>query len=358
MKFLEVFGIWINRHFANEEAIYLVVFLGVSTVVVLTMGRTLAPVFTGLIIAFLLQGMVTPLVRLNVPEILAVNLAFLVFMGVLIAAVLFIFPIISQQGYAFLNGLPEILSQVRSALNQLPSRYPGLLSEQQVSAWLNVAIAELSQIGPRLVQYSLASLPSLIVLFIYLILVPILVFFFLKDRRKLIAWFQSMLPERRPALDQVGKEMNRQMANYVRGKVVEIMIVGVVTYIAFALLGLKYAAFLALLVGVSVIVPFIGAAAVTVPVALLGFVQWGWSWEFAYLLLTYSIIQVLDGNVLVPVLFSEAVDLHPVTIIVAVLAFGGLWGLWGVFFAIPLATLIKAIYNAWPHQIVPADAVD
>ncbi len=357
MKFLEVIGTWINRHFANEEAIYLVVFTIVSMVVLLTIGRMLAPVFTGLIIAFLLQGLVTPLVRFKVPELVAVNLVFLIFLGALIAAVLFIFPIISQQGYAFLNSLPEILATLQATLEQLPARYPGLLSEEQVSVWLDVAIAELSQIGPRFVQYSLASLPSLIVLFIYFILVPILVFFFLKDRRTLMAWFQSLLPAERPLLDQVGTEMNRQMANYVRGKVVEIMIVGVVTYIAFALLGMKYAAFLALIVGISVIVPFIGAAVVTVPVALLGFVQWGWSLEFAYLMITYSIIQALDGNVLVPILFSEAVDLHPVTIIVAVLAFGGLWGLWGVFFAIPLATLIKAIYTAWPRQPV-AEAAD
>jgi putative permease len=64
--------------------------------------------------------------------------------------------------------------------------------------------------------------------------------------------------------------------------------------------------------------------------------------------LAYGIVQALDGNVLVPLLFSEAVNLHPVAIIVAVLVFGGLWGLWGVFFAIPLATLVKAVLNAWP----------
>jgi putative permease len=62
----------------------------------------------------------------------------------------------------------------------------------------------------------------------------------------------------------------------------------------------------------------------------------------------YVVIQGLDGNVLVPLLFSEAVNLHPVAIILAILFFGGIWGLWGVFFAIPLATLIKAIINAWP----------
>ncbi|KOO09875.1 permease, partial [Vibrio xuii] len=94
--------------------------------------------------------------------------------------------------------------------------------------------------------------------------------------------------------------------------------------------------------GLSVLIPYIGAAAVTVPVAMVGLFQWGLSPDFYWLLLAYGIIQALDGNVLVPVLFSEAVNLHPVAIIIAVLVFGGLWGFWGVFFAIPLATLVKA----------------
>ena len=65
-------------------------------------------------------------------------------------------------------------------------------------------------------------------------------------------------------------------------------------------------------------------------------------------MISYFVIQFLDGNVLVPILFSEAVNLHPIAIIVAILVFGGLWGFWGVFFAIPLATLVKALINVWP----------
>ncbi|MNT53842.1 hypothetical protein D3C72_1909530 [compost metagenome] len=67
-------------------------------------------------------------------------------------------------------------------------------------------------------------------------------------------------------------------------------------------------------------------------------------------MVAYLVIQALDGNLLVPLLFSEAVNLHPVAIIIAVLVFGGLWGFWGVFFAIPLATLVKAVLNAWPKR--------
>jgi len=115
---------------------------------------------------------------------------------------------------------------------------------------------------------------------------------------------------------------------------------------------LNYAALLALLVGLSVIIPYIGATVVTIPVVMIALFQWGIGSEFYTVVVVYMIIQGLDGNVLVPLLFSEAVNLHPVAIVLAVLFFGGIWGMWGVFFAIPLATLVKAVINAWPR---PAD---
>jgi putative permease len=69
--------------------------------------------------------------------------------------------------------------------------------------------------------------------------------------------------------------------------------------------------------------------------------------EFTYAVGAYIIIQLLDGNILVTLLFSEVVNMHPIAIIVAVLVFGGTFGFWGVFFAIPLATLVQALIRAW-----------
>jgi len=83
---------------------------------------------------------------------------------------------------------------------------------------------------------------------------------------------------------------------------------------------------------------------------MIAYFQWGWTASFGYVLIAYGIIQALDGNVLVPLLFSEVVNLHPVAIIVAVLVFGGVWGFWGIFFAIPLATLVQAVLKAWPKK--------
>jgi len=139
------------------------------------------------------------------------------------------------------------------------------------------------------------------------------------------------------------------MGNYIRGKVNEIFIVAMFTYIPIVIMELHYAPLLAVLTGLSVIVPYVGSIIVTIPVVLVAYFQWGLDSSFWWLMGIYVTIHVLDGNILVPILFSEAVNLHPVAIIVAVLVFGGIWGFWGIFFAIPLATLVKALLNAWPR---------
>ena len=91
---------------------------------------------------------------------------------------------------------------------------------------------------------------------------------------------------------------------------------------------------------------------------MVGIYEWGLSTEFYWLLALYLTIQALDGNLLVPLLFSVRNKLHPVLIIVAVLFFGGLWGLLGVFFAIPLATLFQAVVHAWPKLESPERSLD
>lgn len=144
--------------------------------------------------------------------------------------------------------------------------------------------------------------------------------------------------------------MNQQITNYIRGKVIEMVIVGICTYIAFIFLGLRYSLFLSVFVGISVLIPYIGAVVITIPVVLVTLFQWGIGPDFWTLLIAYLIVQGLDGNLLVPLLFSEAVNLHPLVIILSVVVFGGLWGFWGVFFAIPLATLIKAVMHVWPED--------
>ena len=185
---------------------------------------------------------------------------------------------------------------------------------------------------------------------IYAFLVPLMMFFMLKDKGELLTSVSRFLPRNRTLASQVWKEMQQQISNYIHGKVLEILVVGVVTYLIFLFFGLNYPLLLAVAVGISVLVPYVGAVLVTIPVALVALFQFGLSPTFGYIILAFAISQLLDGNLLVPYLFSEVVNLHPLAIIISVLIFGGLWGFWGVFFAIPLATLVKAVLNALPDE--------
>lgn len=354
---LSILRTWVDRYFAVEEAVLVAILLIVGLVVMLTMGTVLAPMIAAVVIAFLMQGMVLNLKRLRLPHWLAVAITFVLLLGFIMVALLGLMPVLWQQTASLFKELPRMLSEGQQLLSLLPEKYPGFISTEQINQLMTMMRSELGLVGQTILSFSLSNLPVLVAVLIYMVLVPLLVFFFLKDSDQIMHWMASFLPKERPVMRKIWGEMNQQIANYVRGKAIEILLVGIVSYVAFLFLGLNYAELLGLAVGLSVVVPYIGAAVVTLPVALIGFFQWGWGPEFFYLLLVYGIIQALDGNVLVPLLFSEAVNLHPVAIILAVLVFGGLWGLWGVFFAIPLATLIKAILNAWPtRESVGAEA--
>ena len=346
---------WVDRYFSDEEAVILLLVLIAGFAAVIWFGRMLAPFFTALVIAFLLQGAVSALTRRRVPHLLAVTLVFLGFISALLALALIVLPLIWNQLVGLVQETPRMFASGQSWLDELQARYPNLITPDQMQSWVGAASRQFSQLGQRALTLSLASLGNVMALIIYLVLVPILVFFMLKDRQTLVGFTLSLLPRKRTLLSRIWQEMDVQIANYIRGKFIEIMIVGAITFTAFALLGVPYSALLAVLVGLSVLVPYIGAALAAFPVAAVAGFHFGLSEELAYVLVAYGVIQALDGNVLVPVMFSEAVNLHPVSIIVAVLFFGGIWGFWGVFFAIPLATLLKALVYAWPRGMRQRD---
>ena len=340
-----------DRYFHDEESIILLLLLSAGLAVLLMLGSVLAPLIAAVIIAYLMQGLVNLLLRYGVSGRIAFLAVYTLFIGLFLVLLLYLMPRAWNQLRRLANEIPNLLTDWQTALMALPENYPSLFSEAQVQAFIEGLGGEIGGFGQTIVEYSLASLPSVFGWMIFLVLVPILVFFVMKDKDDLVLWVGNFLPRNRPLMSRIWKEMDGQLSNYIRGKVVEIFLVGGVAYILFVIMGINYALLLSVLVGISVIVPYIGATVVTLPVMAVAYVQWGIGGEFYTILVGYLILQVVDGNVLVPVIFSEANDLHPVAIIAAVLVFGGIWGMAGVFFAIPLATFVKAIVNAWPSRV-------
>lgn len=341
---------WFRRQFSDPQVVILVVLLIIGVTTILILGNMLAPVLASAVIAYLLEGLVGMMERWKIPRIIAVLLVFLIFMAFLFFVLFGLLPLLWQQIGQLFQQLPSMISWTQRELLRLPERYPDYISGQQVVDLINGIRSELSPLGQRILSFSVSSVPGIISIIVYIFLMPLLVFFFLKDKERLVNWVTGFLPEDRRLASEVWQEVDLQIGNYVRGKVWEIFIVWGVSYATFAILGLDFAILISLSVGLSVLVPYIGAVVMGLPVILIGYFQWGWGPQLAYAGIAYLIIQLFDGNLLAPLLLSEVVNLHPIAIIVAILVFGGMWGFWGVFFAIPLATLVQALLKALSHR--------
>ena len=343
---------WYGKYFSDPQAVVLFLCLAFGLIFLILFGGMLAPVFAGVIIAYVLDWLCVHLENWGLSRKFAFYLVFCLFISFMVLTVVILVPAIWQQTIRLVDELPQMVILAQEFLSHLPEEYPDFINQTQMNTILAEIRLEATSIGRRLVTMSFASIPTLIAIFIYLILVPLMIFFMMKDKSVIKLWSDKYFPSDSGLLKRVWSEVDQQLGNYIRGKLAECIIVAVATYLVFWFFSLQYSVLLAVLVGVSVFIPYVGAAVVTIPVAAVGLFQFGLSAEFAYLLLAYFVVQALDGNVLVPILFSEAVSLHPLAIIIAILFFGGIWGFWGIFFAIPLAVLIKAVLNAWPKPAI------
>lgn len=341
---------WIRRYFSDPQVVILAVFLVTGIATILFAGQHLIPVIASLIIAYLLEGVTQSLQRIGAPRMLAVGTVFVIFFLVLLALLFWLLPMLTRQATQLLQEVPAMLSASQTLILSLPEKYPTIFSEVEIENVLDQIRREAGSYTDKMLRQTLSSVIGIITLVVYIVLMPLLVFFFLKDKEILQGWIRQHLPRERGLASRVWQGVDVQLGNFIRGKFWEILLIWGVSYLTFMFMGLNFSLLLAFLVGVSVLVPYIGAAVMTFPVALVAYFQFGWSAELAWIILAYMIIQLLDGNVLVPILFSEVVNLHPIAIIVAVLFFGGIWGFWGVFFAIPLAILFQGVLNAWPRH--------
>lgn len=347
----KVLSTWFNRYFSHPEAVVLLAVFAAVFIILIAVGNILAPVVISIILAYLLSGAVKKLEKWRSPHLLAVTVIFLLFITFLLLLLLFLLPLLWEQMVNLIFEIPAALNRGQNLLFSLQERFPDLISVNQVRKVVVYLTTYFANLGKEFVGFSVASLFDVVALIIYLVLVPLLVFFFLRDGNIIISWFVSFLPADRIVLGKLWNEIYGKITSYIIGKILEIVLVAGVTIIAFEILGLHYAILLGALVGISVIIPYVGMVIVTVPIIVIGIIQWGLSDHFFYMTLVYTIINILDAYILVPILFAEAMNLHPLAIVLAVLIFGSLFGFWGMFFAIPLMALIDVVIESWPKKI-------
>ena len=341
----------LKKIFSNEETIVFSLGILLFFIIISYFGSILTPFLISVVVAYLLVGLQKKIQSYNVGENVSLIITFSIFIITGAALIVWLVPLLYIQLQAFVLDVPNLFNNFLDFMSDLPAKFPELVSSEQIAVFFQAVSEEISVIAQNIVKSSISGIQSTITILLYIILFPILVFFFLFDRKNIINGALKIIPGKRQMFSNVWSEMDIQLSNYVRGKTIEIFIVGIVAAIIFSSLGLKYSALLSVLVGLSVIIPYVGAFLVTIPVVIVGLLQFGLGTQFYLLVGLYLLLQALDGNLLVPLIFSETVKLHPVVIILAVFIFGSMFGFWGVFFSIPIATFIKAVWNAWPSSI-------
>jgi putative permease len=338
-----------RSYFYEEEqfaALFLIVIIGLSLFFI---GSTISPILIGILIAYLLNGLMNLFESKGFKKNLCFYLTFSIFIFIYILIFLTL-PLITSQIGSLLNELPAIVFFIESLFNDLIVAYPAYFTTEQIEEIFANSASFVPSIAEQVLQQLNSGFAAIMSALINIILIPILVFFFLKDKQVMLGYLTFFLPKKRVLLSTIWTDLNIQLFGYVRGKALEMIIIGSVTSIVFWALGVNYSLILGILVGLSVLIPLFGAILVTIPVTAIGLFQWGLDIQFLIFIICYFVIQILDGNILFPVLMGSEVNLHPVLIILAILVFGGIWGFWGLLLAVPIATLIRAVFKVWPKK--------
>ena len=341
---------WYESHLTDPNQVALALIILSITLITYILLSTVAPILVAIILAYMLEGVVG---RINASSnakresiVLVVYISFIV---IAIVTLFSLIPIMLEQLTLLIKALPSMLERGKGLMLDFTSKNNNFISEEQLNVLFSTINSEISMAGGSIISYSLASAGSILEIMVYMLIVPILIFFFLYDKKEIHAWFKNFFPEKLDLSKKAYAELDLKIGNYIRCKFIEIIIVWFASTLFFAIFGLNYSLLLGFLCGLSVIIPYVGAIAVTIPIFFIAYFQWGITSYFWYIVIIHVLIQVLDGNVVVPVLFSDAVNLHPLAILISILFFGTIWGIWGVFFAIPLAVLLNTLLNIWPR---------
>jgi len=220
---------WYNEHFNNPQVAILALLLFTSATLLYFFGDILVPLLVAVIIAYLLDGVVLTCVKYKIPRLVAIIFTFSIFVISLTVLLFILAPLLFRQGTEFILEIPGMLNKGQVILMQLPEKYPNIISEKQVIDLLTNIKGQITEFSQSFVSSSLASVGDLLTYMVYLVVVPLLIFFFLLDKKLILGWFKTFLPKDRKLVSVIWKEMNGKIASYVRGKIMEILIIWIIT---------------------------------------------------------------------------------------------------------------------------------
>lgn len=307
------------------------------------LSSPLAPFFAAIVVAYLLNGPVNYLESLRIPRIVAITLIFIVIMALLIIVLFWLLPLFIQQLTNLLADIPFYTREIRAYIYELQEQHQEFINTTYGQQILDRVSTETEKLIADFISLVLSAITGTISNVVNQLIIIFLAFFFLKDKDYLRTWFVKYLPGNRELVLNILYDIDKQMGNFVRGKLAVILILWGFTTVAFSLTGLNYSLFWGFLTGLSTLVPYFGPIVVSIPIFLVAFLQFGTLWGLIKISLIYIIFQTIEGNILTPFITGKTTHIHPIAVILSILICNHLWGFWGVVFSVPIAIFIKSV---------------
>ena len=332
----------------KDKRTYRYLFLAILTGLILCFLYLTRELFLPFILAIVLVYLLNPLVdRMEKRGSSRVASIFILYLGVIIVVtslLMYGVPRMVNQLEELVESIPAYTDQVEGMVTQVQQRFadsampPGI--QQIVDERIQWVESKLLEVVRKVMDLLLGLLGNLF----HIILAPVLAFYIMKDLAPLKKWFFSLPP--RECADDIArlcKEINHVFTSFIRGHLIVVVIVGVLTSLAFLLLGLEFAVMLGIIAGLTELIPYFGPFIGAVPALAIALLQS--KWLAIKVLVAVFVIQQLEGNIISPKILGNSLGLHPLAIIAALLAGGHLFGIVGMLLAVPMAAIAKILIS-------------
>lgn len=305
-----------------------------------------------IILAGVLYYLINPLVdkleqRFKLKRVLSITIIFVLITILIIAGIVSVIPVIREQSAALIKNWPDYWnSGVEKVEGFLKDPRLGDLKKQIDGIGSNT-VQSWSKKATEFADNTATSLGSVISLItkivIGIITMPFILFYLLKDGHRLPHFIAQVFPvKRRDGFIQILTEINTQLSQYIRGQLIVAFFVAVIFFIGYSIIGLKFALTLGVAAGFLNLIPYLGSFLAMVPSIVIGaFVS---PIMLVKVLIVFVIEQTIEGRFVSPLVLGSNLDIHPVTILVVLLASGQIFGLVGVIFGIPAYAVLKVLF--------------
>jgi len=311
------------------------------------LSEILLPFIAGMALAYLFNPLARRLERAGMNRMVASLLIIVVFVLAFIFLLLMIAPLLGGQLTAFIENLPEYVRRLQSVVGD-PSR-PWLQQIFGEGLTKDASLADLVKQSAGWLTTFLSGLWSggqtLIAVLSLVVVTPVVAFYLLNDWDRMIAAVDGWVPvEHRDTVRELAREIDQAIAGFVRGQTAVCLILGSFYAVALTVSGLNFGMLIGLVSGLITFIPYIGSMTGLVLSAGVAVAQFWPDWTWILLILSIFFAgQFLEGYILVPKMVGESVGLHPVWLMLALFAFGYLFGFVGLLMAVPMAAAVGVL---------------